>query len=155
VGEGAAALCRGRVVTLSFESPPMRLAQTPPTRVVARPVRRCAAAAPRAAAGVPARRAAAAAALPALTLAAPALADDAAPAAATDAAGAAAVATGWFSATPLEIGIALAPLIFYVALTAWRQFNPRASVSDLAFILAAVVILGNIFSILVLKVRLF
>jgi len=136
----------------------MRLAQTPPTRAVARPVRRCAAAAPRVAAGVPARRAAAAAAaaaLPALTLAAPALADDAAPAAATDAAGAAAVATGGFSATPLEIGIAFAPLIFYVALTAWRQFNPRASVSDLAFILAAVVILGNIFSILVLKVRLF
>jgi hypothetical protein len=90
-----------------------------------------------------------------LTTASPALADaaDGAP----DASVAAAASSGLpFGFSPLEAAIAVAPLLFYGILTAYRSLvNPKASISDVLFLLAAFLIVGNLASGLVFKVRLF
>ena len=55
-----------------------------------------------------------------------------------------------------EIVLLLAPLLLYGLFNIYRaKVNPKASISDFLFITAALVIVGNVFSILVLKVRLY
>ena len=55
-----------------------------------------------------------------------------------------------------EIVLLLAPLILYGLFNVYRsKVNPKASISDFLFFTAALVIVGNVFSIVVLKVRLY
>lgn len=82
----------------------------------------------------------------------PALAEDAA----TDAAATAAPSSLPFGFSPIEVAIAVAPLAFYAVLTVYRSaVNPKASISDVLFLLAAFLIVGNLIAGLVFKVRLF
>lgn len=55
-----------------------------------------------------------------------------------------------------EVVLLSAPILLYGLFTLYREkVNPKATISDFLFITAGVVIVGNIFSILVLKVRIF
>ena len=55
-----------------------------------------------------------------------------------------------------EIVLLSAPLLLYALFNVYRdKINPKASISDFLFLLVALVIVGNVFSILVLKVRLY
>lgn len=55
-----------------------------------------------------------------------------------------------------EILLLLAPLLLYGLFNVYRsKINPKASISDFLFFLAALVIIGNVFSIVVLKVRIY
>ena len=82
----------------------------------------------------------------------PALAEESA----VDAADAATTAPSVFGFSPIEVAIAVAPLLFYGVLTVYRSaVNPKASISDVAFLLAAFLIVGNLLSGLIFKVRLF
>eukprot|EP00887_Chlorella_sp_A99_P007444 scaffold2.g7444.t1 len=74
-----------------------------------------------------------------------ALADEAAPAAEAASSG------GLFGLTPLGWAVVFSPLVFYGIF----NVNPAAKFGDAVFIFAALVILGNLISILVFKVRLF
>ncbi|KAK9810306.1 hypothetical protein WJX72_008324 [[Myrmecia] bisecta] len=57
---------------------------------------------------------------------------------------------------PFEIGLLLTPLVLYGGFNIYRtNVNPRAKLSDFLFIFAALVIFGNLLSILVFKVRFF
>merc|ERR1712023_511033 len=47
------------------------------------------------------------------------------------------------------------PIVLYAGFTVFRSVNPKAKVSDYVFIVAAAIIIGNIFSIAVLRTRLF
>lgn len=79
-----------------------------------------------------------------------ALADEAAPAAEAASSG------GLFGLTPLGWAVVFSPLVFYGIFNVYRnQVNPAAKFGDAVFIFAALVILGNLISILVFKVRLF
>lgn len=90
--------------------------------------------------------------LPTLPFAAMAEDTDAA-AAVSSAVDAAATATG---KDPLTYLFYVAPLLIYGTFYIYREkFNPRAKLGDLLYITAALVIFGNIFSILVFKVRFF
>ncbi len=61
-----------------------------------------------------------------------------------------------FNLSPFEVAIAFAPVAFYAVLTVYRNFvNPKASISDVLFLVAAFLIVGNLISGLVFKVRLF
>lgn len=94
--------------------------------------------------------AALAAAPPNLLLALASHADETA--AASDAAG----GGGGFKISPLELLLALAPVVFYTVLSLYRKFvNPRASISDGLFIVVALVIVANVISILVFHKRIY
>ncbi len=55
-----------------------------------------------------------------------------------------------------EVFLLLTPLLLYGLFNVYRaKINPKASISDFLFFTAALVIVGNVFSILVLKVRLY
>lgn len=55
-----------------------------------------------------------------------------------------------------EVAILLAPVILYSIFTIYRTaINPRVKISDFLFAVGAFVVFGNIFSILVLKIRFF
>lgn len=55
-----------------------------------------------------------------------------------------------------EVAILLAPVILYSIFTIYRTaINPRVKISDFLFAIGAVVVFGNIFAILVLKIRFF
>lgn len=55
-----------------------------------------------------------------------------------------------------EFLVLLAPLLLYGLFNVYRsKVNPKATISDFLFIIAALVVVGNLFSILVLKVRLY
>lgn len=55
-----------------------------------------------------------------------------------------------------EVAILLAPVILYSIFTIYRTaINPRVKISDFLFAIGAAVVFGNIFSILVLKIRFF
>ncbi|KAG7672370.1 hypothetical protein Ndes2526B_g09120 [Nannochloris sp. 'desiccata'] len=92
-----------------------------------------------------------------LVAARPAFADEIA-APATDAA-ATAVTTAppiIFGMTALDLGISFTPVLVYALFTLYRdKVNPRAKFGDLIFIIAALVVFGNIFSVLIFKKRLY
>mmetsp|Transcript_10162 Transcript_10162/g.17701 ORF Transcript_10162/g.17701 Transcript_10162/m.17701 type:complete len:151 (-) Transcript_10162:510-962(-) len=94
-----------------------------------------------------------------LTTSVPAWAEEvAAPAAAAEIAAPATVAlpTYLFGMNAVELGALLAPIVVYGAFTLFRNtVNPKASFSDALLIGATLVILGNILSIVFLKVRFF
>lgn len=55
-----------------------------------------------------------------------------------------------------EIVLLLAPILLYGGFSVYREkVNPRAKLSDFLFIAAGVVIVGNVLSILIFKVRLY
>ena len=55
-----------------------------------------------------------------------------------------------------EVALLSAPLLLYGLFNVYRaKINPKASISDFLFFTAALVIVGNVFSIVVLKVRLY
>jgi hypothetical protein len=58
--------------------------------------------------------------------------------------------------TPVGWAVAFSPLAFYSIFWIYREkINPRAKLSDFLFILAAIVVIGNILSILIFKRRFF
>ena len=75
---------------------------------------------------------------------------------ASDAAAAASSAPGALGFTPLGLLLAFSPVVVYGMFYLYREkVNPRATISDLLFIIAAFVVIGNIFSIVVFKQRIF
>jgi hypothetical protein len=55
-----------------------------------------------------------------------------------------------------EVVLLLAPVILYSVFTVYRTtFNPSVKLSDFFFAIGAVVVFGNILSILVFKIRYF
>ena len=65
-------------------------------------------------------------------------------------------AGGGFKVTPLEILIVMAPVAFYALLSAYRSLvNPKASIGDGLFIVAALVIVANVVSILAFHKRIY
>ena len=54
-----------------------------------------------------------------------------------------------------EVVILLAPVTMYSIFTLARTANPNVKLNDILFGVAAVAVFGNIFSILVLKVKVF
>jgi len=55
-----------------------------------------------------------------------------------------------------EVVVLASPLLLYGLFTVYREkVNPKATISDFLFITAGIVIVGNILSILVFKIRLF
>ena len=63
---------------------------------------------------------------------------------------------GGFTVTPLELILVLAPIVFYALLSLYRKFvNPKASIGDGLFIVAALVIVANIVSILAFHKRIY
>lgn len=55
-----------------------------------------------------------------------------------------------------EVALLAAPILLYGLFTIYREkVNPKATISDFLFITAGIVIVGNIVSILVFKVRIF
>ena len=100
--------------------------------------------------------AALAAAPPNLLFALASHADEAAAIDASAATTGAGAATGGFTVTPLEILLVLAPVAFYALLSAYRALvNPKASIGDGLFIVAALVIVANIVSILAFHKRIY
>ncbi|PRW61417.1 NADH-quinone oxidoreductase subunit L [Chlorella sorokiniana] len=91
-------------------------------------------------------------ALSCLLLAAPALAEEAATEAAVEAAEAGQSA----GVTALGWALIVSPLVFYAVFNVYRsQVDPKAKFGDALFFFAASVIVGNIVSITVFKIRLF
>ena len=74
---------------------------------------------------------------------------------ATDAVSSAAVAEATGSFSPIELLILFTPLGLYALFNVYRSANPKAKLSDFALAIAATVLVGNIFSIVFLKVRWF
>ena len=65
-------------------------------------------------------------------------------------------AGGGFKVSPLEILLVLAPVVFYALLSLYRKVvNPKASIGDGLFIVAALVIVANIVSILAFHKRIY
>jgi hypothetical protein len=55
-----------------------------------------------------------------------------------------------------EVAILLAPVILYSIFTVYRTaFNPRVKLSDFFFAVGTVVVIGNILSIVIFKIRFF
>jgi hypothetical protein len=81
-----------------------------------------------------------------------AVADEAAVVEATAAAGDPAAT----QASPLGYVVVFAPILLYGIFSLYRdKVNPRATISDFLFILAAIAVFANLISILAFKVRLF
>ncbi len=59
-----------------------------------------------------------------------------------------------FGMSSTELAVAFSPLVVYGLFSLYREkINPRAKLGDVIFIVAALFIFGNIFSILVFKKR--
>ncbi|KAI7844875.1 hypothetical protein COHA_001528 [Chlorella ohadii] len=96
--------------------------------------------------------ASAALALSSLLMAAPALAEEAA----TEAAAEAAEAAQGAGVTALGWALIVSPILFYALFNVYRsQIDPKAKFGDALFIFAAIIIVSNIISITVFKIRLF
>lgn len=92
----------------------------------------------------------------ALLASAPALAEEGAVGEAAGSVDVMAQNSGILGYTNGGLVIAFSPLVIYGAFYLYRaQINPKAKVADLLFVTAACVVLGNILSILLFKVRLY